>query len=103
MALFRHNETGEMLVDPEVNTNVVKMFKEHSSDVWYEHDADFFLPEKYHGQYQKVMDVLDVWFDSGSSLKAVYPDVDQADMYLEGTDQHRGWFQSSAQIVRAHV
>ncbi|MCK9529469.1 MAG: class I tRNA ligase family protein [Gammaproteobacteria bacterium] len=98
MALFLHNETGEMLVDPEVNTNVVKMFKEHSSDVWYEHDADFFLPEKYHGQYQKVMDVLDVWFDSGSSLKAVYPDVDRADMYLEGTDQHRGWFQSSALV-----
>jgi isoleucyl-tRNA synthetase len=44
------------------------------------------------------MDVLDVWFDSGSSLKAVYPELDQADLYLEGTDQHRGWFQSSALV-----
>lgn len=96
MALFLHRDTGEMLVDNDVNQSLVELFKLHSSDVWYEHDADFFLPEKYHGQYEKVMDVLDVWFDSGSSLKAVYPDVDQADMYLEGTDQHRGWFQSSA-------
>ena len=98
MALFLHKETGEMLVDPVVNQSVVELFKQHSSDVWYEHDADFFLPEQYHGQYEKVMDVLDVWFDSGSSLKAVYPDVDQADLYLEGTDQHRGWFQSSALV-----
>lgn len=98
MALFLNKNTGEMLVDPEVNQSVVDLFKLHSSDVWYQHDADFFLPEKYHGQYEKVMDVLDVWFDSGSSLKAVYPDVDQADVYLEGTDQHRGWFQSSALV-----
>ena len=96
MALFLHKSTGQMLVDEKVNQSMVELFKEKGSDVWYEHDADFFLPEKYHGQYDKVMDVLDVWFDSGSSLKAVYPDVDQADLYFEGTDQHRGWFQSSA-------
>lgn len=98
MALFLHNDTGEMLVDQQVNENLVSLFESHGSDVWYEHDANFFLPEKYHNQYTKVMDVLDVWFDSGSSLKAVYPEVDQADVYFEGTDQHRGWFQSSALV-----
>lgn len=96
MALFLHRETGDLLVDPEVNKHVVDLFKEHSSDVWYEHDADWFLPDQYKGQFDKVMDVLDVWFDSGSSFKAVYPELDQADLYLEGSDQHRGWFQSSA-------
>lgn len=96
MALFVHKETGEMLVDPKVNEYLVHAFENFGSDVWYQYDANFLLPEKYHDQYDKVMDVLDVWFDSGSSLKAVYPDLDQADMYLEGSDQHRGWFQSSA-------
>lgn len=98
MALFLHKDTNEMLVDQTVNNNLVELFKNHGSDVWYEYDADYFLPKKYHGQYEKVMDVLDVWFDSGSSLQTVYPDLDQADLYLEGSDQHRGWFQSSALI-----
>lgn len=96
LAVFLHKETGEMLVDKSVNENLVSEFEKNGSDVWYEYDADHFLPAQYHGQYDKVMDVLDVWFDSGSSLKAVYPSVDQADLYVEGTDQHRGWFQSSA-------
>lgn len=98
MALFIHRETGEVLLDKDVNAKLVELFLEHSSDVWYEHDADWFLPENYKGHYDKVMDVLDVWFDSGSSLKAVYPNLEQADLYLEGSDQHRGWFQSSALI-----
>ena len=95
LALFVDKNTNELLNDQEVDAYVVNLFRQHTSDVWYQHDADYFLPEKYHGQYEKVMDVLDVWFDSGSSFKAVFPDLEQSDLVVEGTDQHRGWFQSS--------
>ena len=78
---------------------------EHGTDVWWSRDEVDLLPEPYKAdadQYYKGTDTMDVWFDSGSSWSSVAqtrPELDckpgEVDMYLEGSDQHRGWFQSS--------
>jgi isoleucyl-tRNA synthetase len=100
--VFYDEETGEPLLNQETIAHVQKIVAAKGSDAWWELSAQELLPEKYHNNgrsYRKGTDTMDVWFDSGSSWAAVleqrpelrYP----ADMYLEGSDQHRGWFQSS--------
>ncbi|MGV0026657.1 isoleucine--tRNA ligase [Phormidesmis priestleyi] len=98
--VFYDEETGEPLMNAETIAHVQSIIAEKGSDAWWELSVEELLPEKYHGKaYRKGTDTMDVWFDSGSSWAAVceqrselrYP----ADLYLEGSDQHRGWFQSS--------
>ena len=92
-----------LLRDERVNSRIVEAFKEEGADAWYKPGAkERFLKELYDPEmYEKVEDILDVWFDSGSTHSFVLRDRADgtsngiADLYLEGTDQHRGWFQSS--------
>lgn len=95
-----YDTSGEAIMSPDVVENVTKIVRKRGTDSWWELDAEELLPENYRGRgLRKGMDTMDVWFDSGSSWAAVakqrkelaYP----ADIYLEGSDQHRGWFQSS--------
>ncbi|WBU60547.1 isoleucine--tRNA ligase [Paracoccus albus] len=92
-----------LLRDPQVNKRIVEAFEAEGADVWY---RDGFKEKMLDGvvnpdDYEQVMDVLDVWFDSGSTHAFVIRDREDgssdgiADLYLEGTDQHRGWFHSS--------
>ena len=108
--VFYDEETNEPLLTEETVAHIQALISEHGSDVWWEKEVEDLLPESYLNnghKYRKGTDTMDVWFDSGSSWSAVlggeshdskivpyemnYP----ADMYLEGSDQHRGWFQSS--------
>lgn len=97
-------ENGEPILDPNVIMHVAELFREHGSDIWYEWDVKDLLPKDYVNElspnniFTKEEDIMDVWFDSGSSHHAVlrhFYDIDQADLYLEGSDQYRGWFNSS--------
>ncbi|HYS42759.1 MAG TPA: class I tRNA ligase family protein, partial [Geobacteraceae bacterium] len=95
----------EILAEATVMFHVAELFKEHSSDIWYDWEAARLLPPGTacpscnKSDFDKEMDILDVWFDSGVSHAAVLenrPNLGSpADMYLEGSDQHRGWFHSS--------
>lgn len=89
------NDSDHLLWDQAVNARVLESFEERGSDAWFEADAKTRYLEGLHDPdaYTMVTDVLDVWFDSGSSHTAVLEGP--ADMYMEGTDQHRGWFQFS--------
>ena len=104
IAFFRNKKTDEIIYDEKVLNYIAMIFEMKGADAWYEMSIEELLypgsgynPE----DLEKTMDILDVWFDSGSTQNAVlrsrnydagsYP----ADMYLEGSDQHRGWFQSS--------
>lgn len=100
--VFYDEETNEPLLNAETIAHVQAIIADKGSDAWWELSIAELLPESYHNNgrtYRKGTDTMDVWFDSGSSWAAVakgrseldYP----ADMYLEGSDQHRGWFQSS--------
>ena len=100
--VFYDNETGEPLINADTLAHIQALFAEKGSDAWWELDETELLPEPYCSDgrtYRKGTDTMDVWFDSGSSWAAVakqraglnYP----VDLYLEGSDQHRGWFQSS--------
>ncbi|MGB3750134.1 MAG: isoleucine--tRNA ligase [Arcobacteraceae bacterium] len=104
IAFFRNKLTDEIVYDEEVLNYVAKIFETKGADAWYDMEIkDLLNPESKLNpdDLEKTMDILDVWFDSGSTQNAVlrsgnydagtYP----ADMYLEGSDQHRGWFQSS--------
>ncbi len=98
--VFYDEETGEPLLNEETIAHVQAIIAEKGSDAWWELSIEELLPEKYHGkQYRKGTDTMDVWFDSGSSWAAVLEQRSElrypADIYLEGSDQHRGWFQSS--------
>lgn len=109
LAIFVHKATGAILVDDAVNARILSTFQAESSDAWYQDGAAerFLAPQYAVDQYEKINDVLDVWFDSGCTNAFVlndaiqFPllsDIDRARdevMYLEGSDQHRGWFQSS--------
>ncbi len=96
---------GEALLTPELVERAAAVFDVHGADSWYERPAAEFIPEgltcpSCGGQeFERERDILDVWFDSGSSHEAVLPFRPElrwpADVYLEGSDQHRGWFQSS--------
>jgi isoleucyl-tRNA synthetase len=110
IAFFRNKETGELIIDDEIIENIYNIFKIKGADAWYELSIEELLPEskkELAPKLEKVNDILDVWFDSGSTWFAVlksgrydageYP----ASMYLEGSDQHRGWFQSSLLVSTA--
>ena len=103
IALFVHRETGEPLKDPAVLARIVELFEAEGSDCWYARPNEYFLLGKYNAaDYAKVTDIVDVWFDSGSTQSYVLEDRLElgrpADLYLEGSDQHRGWFHSSLLI-----
>jgi isoleucyl-tRNA synthetase len=99
--VFYHRTTGEVLLTEATLAHIQALIAQHGSDVWWQRDEAGLLPEPYAAeadQWRKGTDTMDVWFDSGSSWAGVlqerglgYP----ADVYLEGSDQHRGWFQSS--------
>jgi isoleucyl-tRNA synthetase len=100
--VFYDEETGEPLLNEETIARVQAIVAEKGSDAWWELSVEELLPEAYsHSDrsYRKGSDTMDVWFDSGSSWAAVLKQRTQlrypADIYLEGSDQHRGWFQSS--------
>ncbi|KON89166.1 isoleucine--tRNA ligase [Sporosarcina globispora] len=98
-------ENGEEIITDETIEQVSNLFREHGSNIWFERDAKELLPEGFthpgspNGQFTKETDIMDVWFDSGSSHQAVLLERDDlqrpADLYLEGSDQYRGWFNSS--------
>jgi isoleucyl-tRNA synthetase len=94
----RNLKTGKSELLPEVIRKFVEVVAEKGTDVWYTEPLSHFLPEGYAEEdYEKEFDILDVWFDSGASHVAVLEQDDRlhspADLYLEGSDQHRGWFQ----------
>jgi isoleucyl-tRNA synthetase len=100
IALFVHRQTGEYLKDPVVNSRIIRAFHEGGADAWFSADHQALLGNGYSlDEYEPVMDILDVWFDSGSThsyvVEARYGEDVRADLYVEGSDQHRGWFQSS--------
>jgi isoleucyl-tRNA synthetase len=100
LAMFVDRQTGEPLRDEAVNARIIAAIAAEGADAWFTRpDADFLGHERDPGRYEKVTDILDVWFDSGSTHSFVLEGrADSrwpADLYLEGSDQHRGWFQSS--------
>ena len=100
MTLFVHKQTGEVLRDAAVHARIVEAVANEGGDTWYTSEAARFLAPDYDPEvYEKVTDILDVWFDSGCTHEFVLKDRPElswpADLYLEGSDQHRGWFQSS--------
>ncbi|MAE50779.1 MAG: isoleucine--tRNA ligase [Micavibrio sp.] len=105
IALFVHKETKEVLKDDAVFDRIGRIFEAEGSDAWWSHPASEFLGNAYNADdYEQIFDIVDVWFESGSTHEFVlgdsarwpyYDGVDQADLYLEGSDQHRGWFHSS--------
>jgi len=101
IAVFVERSTGELLVDREVNARIVEAFKREGVDAWSAENAAAFLGNRNPDDYEMVTDILDVWFDSGCTHVFVlesghWPEERwPADLYLEGSDQHRGWFQSS--------
>ncbi|MBO0959186.1 isoleucine--tRNA ligase [Neobacillus sp. MM2021_6] len=98
-------ETGEEIITDETIDHVSNLFRENGSNIWFEREAKELLPEGFthpgspNGTFTKETDIMDVWFDSGSSHQAVLLEredlVRPADLYLEGSDQYRGWFNSS--------
>ncbi len=99
LAMFVDKVTGEPLRDQAVNDRIVALMREEGADAWFNRPATDFLGDHDPDQYEKVEDILDVWFDSGSTHAFTLEGRDDsgwpADLYLEGSDQHRGWFQSS--------
>ncbi len=99
ITVFLNKITGEILRDPEVTERIAKEVENKGADAWFTEDPQKFLGDKYDAkEYESVQDILDVWFDSGSTHSFVLSSNKQkwpADLYLEGSDQHRGWFQSS--------
>ncbi|MBN8817767.1 MAG: isoleucine--tRNA ligase [Sphingomonas sp.] len=100
IALYVDRQTGQYLNDPAVNARIVEAFRQGGADAWFGADHQALLGENYALQdYEVVNDILDVWFDSGSThsfvVEARYGKDARADLYIEGSDQHRGWFQSS--------
>ncbi|MCF7895112.1 MAG: isoleucine--tRNA ligase [Candidatus Omnitrophica bacterium] len=95
----------KVFLDPKVIAKAADIFKEEGSNAWFLDPGEKFLPENFScpdcggKEFTKEFDILDVWFESGASFKAVLENRDQlhcpADLYLEGSDQHRGWFQVS--------
>lgn len=98
-------EDGTPILDPALIEHVADLFAEHGSDIWFEKEATDLLPQGYsnehspNGIFTKETDIMDVWFDSGSSHEGVLKERDYlnfpADVVLEGSDQYRGWFNSS--------
>ena len=96
-------ENGDAILDQDVLMHVANLFEEHGSNIWFEKDAKDLLPNGYthvsspNGIFKKETDIMDVWFDSGTSYSVLENRGESfpADLYLEGSDQYRGWFNSS--------
>jgi len=98
-------ENGDVVISDETINHVSELFRQYGSNIWFEREAKDLLPEGFahpgspNGKFTKETDIMDVWFDSGSSHQAVLLEredlVRPADLYLEGSDQYRGWFNSS--------
>lgn len=98
-------ENGDAIITDETIQHISDLFREHGSNIWFEKEAKDLLPEGFthpsspNGEFTKEQDIMDVWFDSGSSHQAVLearPELSRpADLYMEGSDQYRGWFNSS--------
>jgi len=100
ITVFVNKETGDILQDEEVNNRILEAFEAEGADAWYSSPASRFLGNNYKAEdFEQVVDILDVWFDSGSTHAFTLENRPEmkwpADLYLEGTDQHRGWFHSS--------
>lgn len=104
IAFFRNKATKEPIFDEDIMEHIYEIFKTKGADAWWDMEIADLLPKNSKYEFvelEKVNDILDVWFDSGSTWKAVLQsglyDAGgfKSDMYLEGSDQHRGWFQSS--------
>ncbi len=104
LAIFVEKKSGQVLNDPAVFHRIEEAFTAEGADAWFTSEPGRFLGEgRNPDDYEQVKDILDVWFDSGSThvftvenpIDPHWPKADQADLYLEGSDQHRGWFQSS--------
>jgi len=92
-----HKTTKEVLADDEVNENIASIYEKEGSDCWFSDNPQRFLGDKYKAEdYDKMSDIVEVWFDSGCTHAFVLEKRKDlkwpASMYLEGSDQHRGWF-----------
>jgi len=110
IALFKNKKTGEIILDEKVLNFIAMIFEREGTDVWYSKPISYFLNPVSRlnaDDLEKISDILDVWFDSGSTWWAVLQSREYdagnniADLYLEGSDQHRGWFQSSLLLSSA--
>ncbi|MCS6986634.1 MAG: isoleucine--tRNA ligase [Sphingomonadaceae bacterium] len=103
LPLFVDRATGAYLRDADVNARILNAFAQEGVDVWWTADPRRFLGDAYDPEaWERVTDVVDVWFDSGCTHAFVTEarlGADRADLYLEGSDQHRGWFQSSLLVA----
>jgi len=100
LPIFINKKSKEILVDDEVIENIANIYEKEGSDCWFSDDPQRFLGSKYKTEdFEKLSDIVEVWFDSGSTHSFVLEKRDDlkwpASMYLEGSDQHRGWFHSS--------
>ncbi len=105
-----YHEDGTPIIEEVVFDKIIAEVKKHGSNIWFLKDAKYFLPEGYsnplspHGNFTKEKDIMDVWFDSGTSALHVFNKHHlkfPADLYLEGNDQYRGWFNSSLTVTVA--
>ncbi len=100
LPIFISKKDGKVLVDEEVLDNIANIFEKEGSDCWFENNKQKFLGKKYNeNDFYQTTDIVEVWFDSGSTHSFVLEQRDDlkwpASLYLEGSDQHRGWFHSS--------
>jgi isoleucyl-tRNA synthetase len=100
LPIFINKKTNEILIDDEVIENIAGIYEKEGSDCWFSDNPQRFLGTKYQAEdFEKSSDIVEVWFDSGSTHSFVLEKRDDlkwpASMYLEGSDQHRGWFHSS--------
>jgi len=100
LPIFINKQSKEILIDDEVIENIANIYEKEGSDCWFSDDPQRFLGSKYKAKdFDKLSDIVEVWFDSGSTHSFVLEKRDDlkwpASMYLEGSDQHRGWFHSS--------
>jgi len=100
LPIFLSKKDGKALIDEEIFENIAQIFEKEGSDCWFSDEAQKFLGQKYKSEdYDKISDIVEVWFDSGSTHSYVLEKREDlkwpASMYLEGSDQHRGWFHSS--------
>lgn len=94
-----YDKDGKPIINSAIFDYVIDLVEKHGTDIWWEKEADELLPEEFRNNgYSKEMDIMDVWFDSGTTSLAVEIDKNLKppyDLYLEGSDQYRGWFNSS--------
>ncbi len=100
LPIFINKKTNKILVDDDVFENIAKIYEKEGSDCWFSDDPQKFLGKNYKSEdFEKLSDIVEVWFDSGSTHSFVLEKRQDlkwpASMYLEGSDQHRGWFHSS--------